>query len=75
LWKFDIETKKWTCIQDSSGPAPGNDPRAEELLTGPHGTVPTRRFGYVSVVHNGKFILFGAYNNIRLAASAVYSSF
>ena len=99
LWKYDIETKHWTCIQESSGPSSAatatagiastssnnnmNDNQNDELTVSNHnnnnknshshgvmvpqqpvvqGKVPTRRFGYVSVVHNGKFVLFGGFD-------------
>lgn len=72
LWMFDIDTQRWTCIQESS------DPRADDtqsalgdpmpsLVTadGVRGRVPSRRFGYVSVVHNHKFVLFGGFDGSR----------
>mmetsp|Transcript_33785 Transcript_33785/g.62533 ORF Transcript_33785/g.62533 Transcript_33785/m.62533 type:complete len:627 (-) Transcript_33785:73-1953(-) len=94
LWMFDIDTQRWTCIQESSDPhdddsgsalgeggaagarggaAAGggggagvgggqviiNDPRGQV------GKVPSRRFGYVSVVHNNKFVLFGGFDGSR----------
>lgn len=68
LWKYDIETQCWTCIQESSGPirASNNDDpqemQADALQSQP---VPTRRFGYVSVVHDGKFVLFGGFDGSR----------
>ena len=83
LWKYDIETQHWTCIQESSGPSSAaavgatsnnnnNNDSSEELtllnanngIAQPavQGKVPTRRFGYVSVVHNGKFVLFGGFD-------------
>jgi hypothetical protein len=66
LWKYDIETQHWTCIQESSGPASDNHDAAasagQEVAAAPHGKIPTRRFGYVSVVHNGKFVLFGGFD-------------
>lgn len=64
LWKYDIETKHWTCIQESSGPA-RNDEFNEVDAGGANnanGVIPSRRFGYVSVVHNGKFVLFGGFD-------------
>merc|ERR1719183_1130483 len=47
LWMFDIATQRWTCIQDSSDGG---------------GRGPSRRFGYVSVVHANRFVLFGGFN-------------
>ena len=112
LWMFDIDTKRWTCIQESSGPSnsgdddtsraiggggamgmgvgmgmgmeAGNGGAAGELGGGvasaaagtaavlrragasaPKGTAPSRRFGYVSVVHSNKFVLFGGFDGSR----------
>jgi leucine-zipper-like transcriptional regulator 1 len=62
LWKYDIETQHWNCIQESSGPASDHDAVASAGQDAPHGAIPTRRFGYVSVVHNGKFVLFGGFD-------------
>jgi leucine-zipper-like transcriptional regulator 1 len=80
LWKYDIETKHWTCIQESSGPAAVRGDSNEQLNDNGEqrnvnqnnnnanvapvvqGKVPTRRFGYVSVVHDGKFVLFGGFD-------------
>ena len=59
LWMFDIETQRWECIQESS------DPVADEAANSPNRTVPSRRFGYVSVVHNNKFVLFGGFDGSR----------
>jgi hypothetical protein len=33
--------------------------------SGVKGPVPTRRFGYVSVVHDGRFVLFGGFDGTR----------
>jgi hypothetical protein len=65
LWKYDIETKCWTCIQESSGPVRADDPHDGDAASNVLGKVPTRRFGYVSVVHNGKFVLFGGFDGSR----------
>jgi hypothetical protein len=72
LWKYDIETREWTCIQESSDPIRPDEPNAAmgdaaapNSGRGVKGPVPTRRFGYVSVVHNGRFILFGGFDGIR----------
>jgi leucine-zipper-like transcriptional regulator 1 len=69
LWMFDIDSQRWTCLQESS------DPRLDEtsLALGDaqrvpadiRGRVPSRRFGYVSVVHNNKFVLFGGFDGSR----------
>ena len=87
LWMFDIDTQRWTCIQESSDPrddgfdsaleahrpagAGGNGGAivggggngASSLSS--RGRVPSRRFGYVSVVHNNKFVLFGGFDGSR----------
>lgn len=66
MWKFDIDTARWTCIQESSDPGadanPGDDMVVSDQVKG---NVPCRRFGYVSVVHNGKFVLFGGFDGSR----------
>lgn len=65
LWMFDIDTKRWTCIQESSESsdemALGNLERARAQSQGG----PSRRFGYVSVVHDNKFVLFGGFDGAR----------
>ena len=94
LWSFDITTKRWTCIQESSdsrradsihetsaglgrptaadGSLSGNDAIANMALTaGGHNSTQSRRsisgkrpccrFGYVSVTHNNKFIVWGGF--------------
>jgi leucine-zipper-like transcriptional regulator 1 len=72
LWKFDIQSKRWSCIQDSSDPLGeedagvirGND--GMEILVngvnGVRGKKPSRRFGYVSVVHDNKLVIFGGFD-------------
>ena len=77
LWKFDIECKEWSCIQESSDPHPAdnmdffpaNNENEMEILAdgsmGVRGRVPSRRFGYVSVVHDNKLVLFGGFDGSR----------
>jgi len=72
LWMFDIDTQRWTCIQESSDPrvddtqsALGDPMPARFNDNGVRGRVPSRRFGYVSVVHNHKFVLFGGFDGTR----------
>jgi len=117
LWMFDIDTRQWTCIQESttssttgsaatiSGVRGGGENGGEEhadgdtvVLVAPsagggggghrrEGSLaggigigvggaslssitssnegPSRRFGYVSVVHNNKFVLFGGFDGAR----------
>mmetsp|Transcript_4774 Transcript_4774/g.10128 ORF Transcript_4774/g.10128 Transcript_4774/m.10128 type:complete len:613 (+) Transcript_4774:1-1839(+) len=62
LWMFDIDTQRWTCIQESSD----FDESTSALgrLVGQN-SGPSRRFGYVSVVHNNKFVLFGGFDGTR----------
>lgn len=78
LWKFDIESKRWSCIQESSD---ANQPDNMDLLQSNHngedvevlpggclgvrGKIPSRRFGYVSVVHDNKLVLFGGFDGSR----------
>jgi leucine-zipper-like transcriptional regulator 1 len=73
LWSFDIDSQRWTCIQESSDPRPPDDgngalgdapPRYGSVLN-VRGCVPSRRFGYVSVVHNNKFVLYGGFDGSR----------
>ena len=63
LWMFDIETKMWSCIQESSDATTGGADDAALLTSGSTG--PSRRFGYVSVVHDNKFVLFGGFDGTR----------
>lgn len=82
LWMFDIDTRAWTCIQESTATAAegGGDVGADgsNLGIAVAGRVgqptssspsssegPSRRFGYVSVVHNNKFVLFGGFDGAR----------
>lgn len=70
--RFDIESHAWTCIQESSDPRPADE---TNMAIGDHdgemagdvvrGDVPSRRFGYVSVVHDNKLILFGGFDGVR----------
>ena len=118
LWTFDIQTKCWTCLQESSDDTNAtnttnttaarpttarNENEARRLSIGVHEDrdhfgnpnagsllhqeilsvsnnennnsvdgdisigieeekIPSRRFGYVSVVHNNKFILWGGFD-------------
>lgn len=70
---FDIDTQRWTCIQESTDPRPATDetslalgdPRIQQIDGGVRGRVPSRRFGYVSVVHNNRFVLFGGFDGTR----------
>lgn len=68
LWMFDIDTRRWTCIQESSDPRPTDDSQSAlggGPRSGSRGRVPSRRFGYVSVVHSNKFVLFGGFDGSR----------
>ena len=70
LWMFDIDTQRWTCIQESSDPRSTDDSQSALGDLPSHrsvarGRVPSRRFGYVSVVHNNKFVLFGGFDGSR----------
>ena len=72
--KFDIESQRWTCIQESSDVRPADE---TNMAIGDHdgdiaadvpdirGKVPSRRFGYVSVVHDNKLVLFGGFDGSR----------
>jgi hypothetical protein len=88
LWMFDIDTRVWTCIQESTTTTAegngaeggvgvgGGDANADGSPSGivvagagggrpPPSAGPSRRFGYVSVVHNNKFVLFGGFDGAR----------
>jgi hypothetical protein len=73
LWKFDIDSHRWTCIQESSDPRPADETNMAignydgEVagggeVPGVRGRVPSRRFGYISVVHDNKLVLFGGFD-------------
>eukprot|EP00986_Skeletonema_menzelii_P000229 scaffold67_cov155-Skeletonema_menzelii.AAC.3 len=73
LWMFDIDTQCWTCIQESSDEySGGGQNHLEQAAAGGNNnnnnntnTGPSRRFGYVSVVHDNKFVLFGGFDGVR----------
>lgn len=66
LWMFDIDTQMWECIQESSDTSNINEENAALERNRVYDTVvPSRRFGYVSVVHNHKFVLFGGFDGTR----------
>lgn len=48
LWVYDISEKTWECVEESSDYVPF------DLASNPR---PSRRFGYVSVVHGNKLII------------------
>ena len=58
LWMFDIDSKLWTCIQESSD----RNSSVENSPLSDNDSVPSRRFGYVSIVHDNKLILFGGFD-------------
>lgn len=65
LWAFDIDTKRWSCIQTSSGSLQSSADDAANSAThrdGDNEVRPSRRFGYVSVVHSNKLVLFGGFD-------------
>ena len=68
LWKYDIESRKWTCIQESSDQASDNAEDAGAGQLAERNRVPSRRFGYVSVVHDGKLLVFGGFDGSRWLA-------
>ena len=59
LWRYDIETARFTCIHNSSDSSADGGGSVMETDSQVKGSVPSRRFGYVSVVHNAKLIIFG----------------
>ena len=68
VWKYDLESRKWTCIQESSDQASENAEDAGAGQVAERNRVPSRRFGYVSVVHNGKLLVFGGFDGSRWLA-------
>lgn len=70
LWKFDIDAKRWTCIQETGSSSETDDATAAVGLAGVAAKAaarkrPTPRFGYVSVVHDNKLILWGGFDGAR----------
>jgi hypothetical protein len=102
LWCFDIDTARWTCLQENSDETTtsnnnvnnrglGNNdtaaggvalaagagaggihiglaarrPGHNNAVATSTGTPPSRRFGYVSVVHDNKFVLFGGFDGTK----------
>jgi len=66
LWKYDIKSSQWTCIQESSDQNNAEDAGAGQVTE--RNRIPSRRFGYVSVVHNGKLLVFGGFDGSRWLA-------
>lgn len=64
LWEFNIATSRWTCLHESSSDPILDDTGAAGVIDGQPGEhaagnqvtgrAPSRRFGYVSVVHQGE---------------------
>ena len=83
LWSFDITSKRWTCVQESSdldhvniadeGNAVGaaEGPPVGEVQGMTHNSAnisrrrPSCRFGYVSILHDKKLILWGGFDGTR----------
>jgi hypothetical protein len=67
LWTFDIETQCWTCVQESfdTDTSAHSSRSIANNLNGSDTVVPSRRFGYVSVVHDNKFILWGGFDGSK----------
>lgn len=67
LWKYDIETQHWSCLQESSGETGQQQPHDHDASA--VGTIPlrgpSRRFGYVSVVHQNTLIVWGGFDGNR----------
>jgi hypothetical protein len=59
LWRYDIETALFECIQESSDSSADGGGSVMETDSQVKGSAPSRRFGYVSVVHDGKLVIFG----------------
>eukprot|EP00590_Aulacoseira_subarctica_P011142 CAMPEP_0172432294 /NCGR_PEP_ID=MMETSP1064-20121228/62499_1 /TAXON_ID=202472 /ORGANISM="Aulacoseira subarctica , Strain CCAP 1002/5" /LENGTH=715 /DNA_ID=CAMNT_0013179493 /DNA_START=1 /DNA_END=2145 /DNA_ORIENTATION=+ len=79
LWCFDIETAAWQCLQENSDPnipsgtrhqieaaaAAGHEQQVLERRDNNSAVRPSRRFGYVSVVHNNKLVVFGGFDGSK----------
>ena len=79
LWCFDIETAAWQCLQENSDPnipsgtrhqieaaaAAGHEQQVPEKRDNNSAVRPSRRFGYVSVVHNNKLVVFGGFDGSK----------
>lgn len=76
LWRFDIQSHRWECIQESSDTGPAQeasflmeDAATQPMALGPawqvRGKAPSRRFGCVSVVHEGKLIVWAGFDGSR----------
>jgi leucine-zipper-like transcriptional regulator 1 len=62
MWVYHIEKCTWECIQESSDSSADGGASGMETDSQVKGSAPSRRFGYVSVVHNGKLVIFGGFN-------------
>ena len=79
--QFDIESKCWACIQGSSDAGTADEASSFAVEDSGHGQaaaieprqvrgkVPSRRFGYVSVVHAGRLILWGGFDGSQWLVS------
>jgi N-acetylneuraminic acid mutarotase len=79
LWKFDIATKRWTCLEESSADVlrggVATDDETNAAIGVPQGgdnlpslarrNKPSCRFGYVSVVHDNKLVVWGGFDGQR----------
>ena len=77
--QFDIESQRWSCIQESSdtNTVDADDLLDSDNLNrsgdvagagdsgSTTGVKPSQRFGYVSVVHDNKLVLFGGFDGNR----------
>lgn len=78
LWRFDVVSQRWTCLEETS-PDILRVAADDETTAGigmPHGGLgissadtrrkrPSCRFGYVSVVHDNKLVLWGGFDGQR----------
>mmetsp|Transcript_14994 Transcript_14994/g.33439 ORF Transcript_14994/g.33439 Transcript_14994/m.33439 type:complete len:774 (-) Transcript_14994:927-3248(-) len=63
LWVYDIDRAQWECVMD---PSPEEEKEIEHTgIEEGEGKIPSRRFGYVSFVHDRKFVLWGGYDGTR----------
>ncbi|KAG7346391.1 galactose oxidase [Nitzschia inconspicua] len=74
LWKFDIATQRWTCLEESTPDMVNEEDETNAAGMGmPQQVVnasttsqrPSCRFGYVSVVYDNKLVLWGGFDGQR----------
>jgi hypothetical protein len=65
MWRFDIDPQpRWTCLQAATHDVDGGGGSADLDFA----RRPCARFGYVSAVHENKFVLWGGFDGARWLA-------